>query len=497
MSLDEFNLLLLVGAALLLLSVAAVRVAVRVGIPSLLGYLALGMLIGEAGLGVRFDDHQLAQNLGLAALVVILAEGGFSAHWVSLRRGLPAAVSLSTVGVAVSIAITSVAAHALLGTTWQVAVLLGAITASTDAAAIFSILRGLPLRRDIASILEAESGTNDPIVVIVVLAVSSGGWVGKPIVVIAGLVLWEMVAGAAVGLLLGWVGARALPQAALPATGLYPLAVLALLVIAYASAAAVHASGFLAVYVGAVLLGKSRLPHRQATTAFIEGLAWLAQIGLFVMLGLLASPRRLPAVILPAIAVGVVLLLVARPVSVVIATVRQLRLADQLFVAWAGLRGAVPIVFATIPLTHDVADGVYLFDLVFVLVVVFTLVQGRSLPAVARSLRVEDRAGVSDVQVDAAPLDVIDADLLQLRIPEGSQLHGVTVRALRLPELAVLSLLIRDGESCVPEPDMRLRAGDQLLIVASAGVRESAERRLRAVGRRGELAGWFGEHGDE
>lgn len=497
MSLHDFNVALLIAATLLLVSVAAVRVAVRVGIPSLLGYLALGMVIGEAGLGVRFDDHQLAVNLGWAALVVILAEGGFSAHWTSLRRALPAAVSLSTIGVAVSIAITSLAARLLLGVSWQVAVLLGAITASTDAAAIFSTLRGLPLRRDTASILEAESGTNDPIVVIVVVAISAGSWSGKPVVVVAGLVLWEIVGGAAIGLSLGWLGVRVLPKAALPSAGLYPLAVLGLLVIAYGSAAAAHASGFLAVYVAALLLGKSRLPHRHATKAFIEGLAWLAQIGLFVMLGLLASPRRLPEVILPALVVGVVLLLVARPVSVVVATVRRLRLADQLFVAWAGLRGAVPIIFATIPLTYDVDDGLYLFDLVFVLVVVFTLVQGRSLPAVARALGVQERAGVSEVQVDAAPLDVIDADLLQLRIPEGSQLHGVTIRALRLPRLAVLSLLIRDGESMVPEPDMRLRSGDQLLIVASAAVRDEAERRLRAVGRRGELAGWFGERGEE
>ncbi len=221
---------------------------------------------------------------------------------------------------------------------------------------------------------------------------------------------------------------------ALPATGLYPVAVLALIVAGYGAADLAKASGFLAVYAAAVLLGNVRLPHGPATRGFAEGVGWLAQIGLFVMLGLLASPPRLPAQILPALAVGVILALIARPVAVLAATLPfRLPLRQQAFLSWAGLRGAVPIVLATIPLSAHVAGATRLFDQVFVIVVAFTLLQGPTLPWVARRLDVTAPAEPLEIIVDAAPLDDLHADLLQAQVPDGSKLHGVEIFELRLP----------------------------------------------------------------
>jgi cell volume regulation protein A len=289
-----------------------------------------------------------------------------------------------------------------------------------------------------------------------------------------------------------------LKRAALPAAGLYPLAAVGIMVLAYAGGAVVHASGFMAVYAAAAVLGNARLPHRQAIMGFADGVAWLAQIGLFIMLGLLVSPTGLPEVVLPALLIGFVLTLVARPLSVLV-SVAPFRWGwrDQAFLSWAGLRGAVPIVFATIPLAERVPNAVWIFNVVFVLVVIFTLLQASTLPATARWLKVAAPDEPAEVRVETAPLERMQADMLQLDIPEGSQLAGVHLDELRLPVGAAVTMVLRDGVGFVPVRDTRLRTGDSLLIVATAKVRDETERRLRAVGRRGRLARWFGEEGTE
>jgi NhaP-type Na+/H+ and K+/H+ antiporter len=490
------SLILLVGAVVVIAAIVAARVAHWIGLPGLLVFLGLGLALGEAGLGIRFDNAELAQALGLSALVLILAEGGLTTSWEHARAAAPAALLLATVGVAVSILVVAVACHWLLALAWRDALLLGAVLAPTDAAAVFSVLRKLPLPPRLSGMLEAESGLNDPPAVLAVTLLSGTSVHPPGPALIAGIVVYELVAGATIGLLVGWLGAFALRRVALPASGLYPIAVLALIVASYGAASLAHASGFLAVYVAAVVLGNVRLPHRPATRGFAEGVAWLAQIGLFVMLGLLASPARLPAAVLPALVAGSVLVLVARPAAVIISTL-PLRVPwrQQAFLSWAGLRGAVPIVLATIPVSAHLPGATYLFDLVFVVVVVFTLVQGPTLPWVARRLKVITPAEPMEIDVEAAPLEALPADLLQAEIPPGSRLHGVEIFELRLPAEANVALIVRDRRGFVPEPMTTLQAGDRLLVVAAAGVRERTERRLRAVSRGGRLAGWFGEHG--
>jgi cell volume regulation protein A len=488
---EQTTVALLAGAVVLLLALTAVRVSSRLGLPTLLLYLALGLALGEAGTGVRFDDASLARDLGFVALVVILTEGGLTTRWADLRTALPTAVSLSTVGVAVSVAVTGVAAHLLLGWDWQLAILLGAVLAPTDAAAVFATLRGLPLRPRLSRVLEAESGTNDPLAVILVVALS-GTWHGDPLHVALEIVA-EVAIGLTGGLVVGYGGASYLRRVALPASGLYPLAVVGFAALSYAGSALLGGSGFLAVYVTALVLGNSALPHRPATLGFTEGLAWLAQIGLFVMLGLLASPGRLGKAVVPALVIGVALTLLARPLSVALAGF-GLRWRERAFVSWAGLRGAVPIVLATVPLTASRDGATELFDIVFVLVAVLTLVQGPTLARAARRLRVLEEAGPRDLAIEAAPLGRLDADMLHFEIAGRSMLHGAEVWELRLPEQAAVTLVVRGGESFVPDRWTRLRRGDELLIVVPHARRAEAETRLREVSRRGPLARWL-DHG--
>lgn len=489
---------LLLGAAVLLVAVAAVRLSTRLGLPSLLVYLALGIAIGESGLGIPFENAELTRTLGFCALILIIAEGGLSARWNTLRPVLGVAATLSTAGVVVSVAVVGVALHLLLDLDWRLALLYGAVLSSTDAAAVFATLRLLRLPPRLVGILEAESGMNDAPAVLLVVLLSTGDLGARPWWYEVALVSYELAAGAVVGFAVGMAGRWTLRRAALPSAGLYPIAAVGLTVLAYSAGSVLHASGFLAVYVSAAVLGNGRLPHRQAILGFADGLAWLSQIGLFVLLGLLASPDRLDDAVLPAVVAGLALVFLARPLSVLVsATPFRLKVREQAFLSWAGLRGAVPIVLATIPLSERVPGATRLFDVVFVLVVIFTLVQTGTLAPVARRLGVTAPAEAAELRVETAPLERMQADLLQLDVPPGSRLAGVHLDELRLPVGASVTLVLRDGVGFVPGPDTRLREGDSLLIVATAQVRDVAERRLRAVSRRGRLARWFSEYGDD
>ncbi|BCB88380.1 K+/H+ antiporter [Phytohabitans suffuscus] len=496
---DRVEFALLMGAIVVLVAVGAVRLSTRLGLPSLLVYLAIGVALGESGLGIDFEDVELTRVLGFCALIVIIAEGGLTARWGQLRPVLGVSTTLATLGVLASSAVVGIAVYLVLDLDWRLALLYGAVLSSTDAAAVFATLRRLRLPPRLVATLEAESGMNDAPAVLLVLLLSMnpvGG--GHPWWYEVLVVAYELAAGGAIGYLVGVGGRWGLRRAALPSAGLYPIAAVGLTVLAYAAGAVAHASGFLAVYVAGVVLGNARLPHRQAILGFADGLAWLAQIGLFVLLGLLASPARLGDALVPAIVTGLALVLLARPLSVLLsATPFRIGARDQAFLSWAGLRGAVPIVLATVPLSAGVEGATQLFDVVFVLVVIFTLVQGGTLAPVARVLRVTAPAEATEIHVDSAPLERMRADLLQLEVPDGSRLAGVHLDELRLPVGAAVTLVLRDGVGFVPGPDTRLKVGDSLLIVATAQVRDAAERRLRAVSRRGRLARWFYEYGDD
>ncbi len=489
----QLDLFLLVGSAVTILAILAVRVSSRAGLPSLLVYLLMGVVLGESGVGIQFENAEVAQALGFAALAVILAEGGLTTSWRSARPSMRLGLSLATLGVAVSVGVMAVGAHYLLGLSWEVSLLLGAVTSPTDAAAVFSVLRVVPLPRRLSGVLEAESGFNDAPTVVLVTLISTGAFADHGVLAASGLIVYELVAGVGIGLLLGFGGGWLMRRAALPASGLYPVAVLTLAFLSYGAAAFVHASPFAAVYVAALVLGNSELPHRGATRSFAEGVAWLAQIGLFVMLGLLLSPERISwETVGMAVAAGLVLTFVARPVSVLASTVVQRMPWRELgFLSWAGLRGAVPIVLMTIPLAQGVEGSPRLFDVVFVMVVIYTLLTGPTLPLAARWLGVEERQEPRDLDLEAAPLERIAADMLQVTVTPASRLHGVEVGELRLPMGASVSMLIREGQPLVPERRTVIKRGDDMLVVTPRRLREATERRLRDVSLAGRLARWL------
>lgn len=494
----DLGVWLLWSSIVLVVAVAAVRLATRTGLPSLLSYLLIGVAIGEEGLGFQFSSMSLTRVLGYLALALILAEGGLTTNWADIKpSALPAAL-LATVGVAVSIGIVAVAAHLLFHQPWSVALLLGAILASTDAAAVFSVLRSVPLPHRLTGILEAESGFNDaPVVLIVValadhLAEAAGtAYSLGEIAALLGSIALELLGGALIGLAVGWVGGRAMRILVSGHAGLFPIGVLAWVMLAYGVASVLHTSGFIAVYLAGLVLGNQRMPHRSATRGFAQAMGWLAQIGLFVMLGLLVSPSKLLPQLLPAVGLGLVLLLIARPASVVASCAWfSYSWRDQLFLSWAGLRGAVPIVLATVPFIEGVQGVDWLLNLVFVLVVVFTVVQGPTLPWVAARLGVTDPERAVALEVETVALEGIGAELLEVRIGQHSRLHGIELFELRLPQGSHVSLIVRERRAFVPTPTTPLRRGDQLLIVATPGTRQDAERQLHKIDEGGRLAGW-------
>lgn len=498
MTLNELYLLLAVGTGVILVSVGAARLATRLGMPVLLAYLGVGLLLGQDGVGLPFDDAALAQALGLAALAVILVEGGLTTKLSDVRRVSAPVTVLATVGVFVSVAVTAVTARLLLDVDWQLALLLGAVVSSTDAAAVFSVLRSVPLPKRLTALLEAESGFNDAPTFILVLTFSTVTLDGLRPLPLLGAMTFQLIAGGAIGVAVGAIGVWLLRRLTLPTSGLYPIATVACGVLAFAAAGLTGTSGFMAAYLAGLVLGNAGLPHRRATRSVAEGLGWIAQIGLFVMLGLLATPTELPATIVPALVVGTALLLVARPASVLVSlTPFRVPLREQVFLSWAGLRGAVPIVLATIPVVAGTAGSEQVFNVVFVLVVVFTVIQAPTLPWLARRLGLTVRDVGSDLQIELAPLDSMDADLIHVTVEPGSRLQGVYVPELRLPRPAATTLVVRNGDTFVPDQYTRLRANDQLVVFATPEVRNATERRLRAVARAGRLAHWFGETGQD
>lgn len=491
----------LIAAVIVLLAILGVRYAARLGLPGLLLYIGIGLVLGT---GLHFTDAALATVLGYTALIVILAEGGLTTRPENVRPALVPAALLASLGVAISIALVALPVHWLLGLDMRTATLIAAVMAPTDAAAVFTVARGLRLPGRLQTILEAESGLNDAPVVVLVVLLSTSSADAPATWLIPLVVVGEMLGGVVVGFLVGRLGRWLLPRLALPASGLYPVAVLSLVVLSYGLASEMHTSGFAAVYITALVLGGSALPHRRAVLGFVEGLAWAVQIGMFVMLGILAVPSRLPAAIPTALLVGLLLLFVARPVSVAACLLpfrretswtRRLRQPVipptwTAFIAVAGLRGAVPIIFATIPLGTGLPHGDLIFDTTLLLVILLTLAQAPTMPLMARRLGLVRPERAQELTVEVAPLDNMHASLLELDVPAGTALIGTYVTELPLPRGAVISLVIRGNASLVPDRYLRLRAGDRLLVVTTEDVRRQAEALLRSISRSGRLGEW-------
>jgi len=476
----------ILGAAILaVLSILASKVSDRFGVPALLLFLALGMLAGSDGIGgIYFDDPQLTRFVGVLSLAFILFSGGLDTNWRAVRPVLRDGLILSTVGVLITAgAVTALAVWVLDLSPWQ-AMLLGAIVSSTDAAAVFTVLRsrGLGLKGSLKPLLELESGSNDPMAVfltvtlIQVLSQPGGGWS-------AGIIfdfLQQMLVGAVIGYLLGQLTLLLVNRLNLGYAGLYPVLTLSMVLLIYGLADLAGGSPFLAVYLAGIVVGNHEFVHKRSLIRFHDGLAWLVQIAMFLTLGLLVFPSRLPAVMGSGLLIAGGLILIARPAGVFLSLLFSMySINERLFAAWVGLRGAAPIVLATFPLVAGISQADLVFNVVFFVVLTSVLLQGTTVGLAARVLQVAEPQAIRRLYpLEYNPIEGLKSELIELTVPEYSPSVGRAIFELGLPDELLVVLIARGEEFLVPSGGTRLAPGDALLILCDRRMLEETSLRL-------------------
>jgi cell volume regulation protein A len=471
--------LILIGGALLAAGIAGALLADRIRIPGLLLFLGLGMLAGSEGIGgIEFNDVELTRTLGTVALVLILFEGGLTSGWREIRPVLGTAASLATIGTLLTALIAGFAAKLIFGLSLLEGMLVGAAIAATDSAAIFAVLRRSTLRKRLARSLEGESGMNDPVALLLVIGFVE--WIQQPgygLADMAGLLALKLGLGVAIGLACGWLAVRALTLVRLPTDGLYPVATVAIAGLAYGLSEVAHGSGLLAVYLTALALGAAPIPAKRTLVAFHEGLGWVSQIALFILLGLLVFPSELGDVAAKAIALSAVLIFLARPAAAFVATaLAPFDLRERLMLGWAGLRGATPIWLATFPVIAGIRSGDEEFAIVFFVVVSSTLVQGASFEPLARRLGLTtDEPALPRRLLESGRIREMGGDVVAFRLPPGAAAAGHRVRELELPREALVNVIVRDGHAIPPRGSTELRERDELHILVRGEVREQVE----------------------
>ncbi len=466
------ELLLLILAVLLLVSILASKVSDRYGVPALLLFLAIGMLAGSEGLGgIEFDNPILAQGVGVFALALILFSGGLDTDWDDVRPVLREGVALALLGTLATGLVLGLAAHYLLGLTLMEGLLLGSIVSSTDAAAVFSILRsrGVSLKGLLKPLLELESGSNDPMAVFLTISVLQ-------LLTTPGLTPWQVIPnffiqmgiGALVGIIMARLSVRLINRINLGYDGLYPVLVLGIALLTYGTAGVMRGSGFLAVYVAGLIMTREEFIHRRSILRFFDGMAWLMQIVLFLTLGLLVFPSRMSEIVVPGLLISAVLIFVARPLGVFLTLLpSRMNIREKVFLSWVGLRGAAPIVLATFPFLYNVSHADVFFHLVFFIVLTSVLIQGPSIPIVARWLGLDApiRLRRGD-PIEPSPAGDFPRQLRDLIVPPESSFIGKRILDLGLPEEFLVILIDRDGDYVVPSGATQILSGDRLLVIS-------------------------------
>jgi len=469
---EASNHIIFLGALLVLASILASVFSARFGTPILLIFLVLGMLAGEDGPGgIQFSDFQLAYLVSTLALAVILLDGGMRTSAESFRVALKPAVSLATVGVVVSAGVTGAFAAWIFDLNWLHGLLLGSIVGSTDAAAVFALLhaRGMELKQRVGATLEVESGSNDPMAVFLVVVLIEAIAAGQTTLTwMVGLeFVKQMALGAVAGIVGGRLLVRAINQLSLE-TGLYPLLAIAGGVSIYGAVTVAGGSGFLAIYLAGIVLGNAQLQARENILRVNDGMAWLSQIMMFLMLGLLVTPSQIPPIAAPAIGVALALIVVARPVAVWVSLLPfRFPWREQLFIAWVGLRGAVPIILATFPLLAGIDNAMAYFNITFIVVLMSLLLQGWTIAPVARLLGLE-------VPPKAKPLSYIDLDipgqfnhdLLGYQLEPATLAVGKHPAQLPLPQEVEIAAVIRGTHVLKRNEIDALKAGDYVYVLA-------------------------------
>jgi len=467
------NEYILIGASILLLiSVLVSKISDRLGIPALLLFLILGMLAGSDGPGgVYFDDPALAQFVGVVALVLILFSGGLHTEWDRVRPVIKESLTLATLGVFIAALVVGLFTTALLGLSLVEGMLLGSVVSSTDAAAVFSVLRskGISLKGQLKPLLELESGSNDPMAIF--LTVGLIQLITQPKlspVNLIGLFALQMLVGAVLGYGMGRVMLFLVNRLNLGYEGLYPVLTLSLVFLTFGLTDAIGGSGFLAVYLAGIVLVRYDFVHKRSLLRFHDGLAWLMQIAMFLTLGLLVFPSRLVPIIGIGLLIAGCLMFVARPVSIFVGLLPSaLNWREKMFISWVGLRGAVPIILATFPLLARIPQADLIFNVIFFVVLTSVLLQGTSIPLVARWLGVDAPIIPKLVYpIEYTPMSGLKSELKEFPVLSNSQMAGKAIVELGLPPDFLVILIARDNDFVLPGGGTILQGGDTLLVLS-------------------------------
>ncbi|UXX78656.1 potassium/proton antiporter [Reichenbachiella carrageenanivorans] len=464
--------ILLIGSLLLLLSVIAGKTSYRFGVPTLIFFLAIGMLAGSEGIGgIHFDDPELAQFIGIVSLNFILFSGGLVTSWETIRPVLWQGISLSSLGVLITSISLGVFVYFLTDFTIYEGLLLGAIVSSTDAAAVFSILRqkSLALKSNLRPTLELESGSNDPMAYVLTI-----GFLGlvvndqANVWSIVPLFLQQMILGSATGLLFGYLSKYLINHIRLGFEGLYPVLTIAIMFVVFSVTDVCGGNGFLAVYLCAVYLGNQDLIHKKTIINMFDGLAWLMQIVLFLTLGLLVFPSEIVPFIGIGLLISLFLIFVARPLSVLISlSFFKMKLRRRFYISWVGLRGAVPIVFATYPMIAGIEKSNMIFNIVFFISVTSVLLQGTTLSLFAKWFRVsipEEEKMMSSMDLFLS--DGMKSSMKEINVKEGNLAVGKMIVELNVPKTTIIAMINRGGSFIVPNGATAIEADDVLIILA-------------------------------
>src|SRR4051794_36833551 len=473
--------LLLTAGALLALALASVLVAERLRVPGLLLFLGLGMLVGSDVLDwISFDDAELARTIGVGAVALILFEGGLVSGWRELRPVLVPSLSLAFLGTIITAVIAGVAAMWIFDLSLEEGLLIGAVISATDGAAIFAVLRKSALERRLALTLEGESGLNDAVALILVIGfIDLIQKTDYTVLDLAASMVTETAIGAGVGIAAGVAAVWIMQRVDFATPGLYPVMTIAAGAIAFGGSDVLHGSGFLAVYIAGLVLGSASIPARRTVTSFHQGLAELGQIAVFFTLGLLVFPSELGDVAFKGLLLAFVLMLVARPAAALLAANGAgFGFVDRLLLGWAGLRGAVPIVLATYPVTEGLPAGSLFFNVAFFVVVTSTLVQGATFEPLALAVGLTTPSPALPRPIsDVGSIRGLGAEVVEFPVRDGDAIVGMRVRDMGLPRTALVNVIVRGDEAIPPRGSTVLQGGDRLHIL----VRREGRRDVQAL----------------
>lgn len=481
--------LILLAALLLIIGVLTTKTSSRLGVPALVLFMLLGMVVGSDGIGlISFDNAKVAQLIGIVALVIILFEGGLQTKWTTVKPVIKPSLSLATLGVLLTSAIVALAAKLILDVTWLEAFLFGAIVGSTDAAAVFAVLKGQNIRERLGATLEAESGTNDPMAVFLTLAFIQLILADEPnYFILIGNFFWQMGVGLLLGFGIGKLAAWAINRINLDSSGLYPVFALAFALLTYSVTAMVNASGLLAVYVAALVIGNSDLTYRHSIFRFNEGFAWMMQILMFVILGLLVFPGQLLTVeiIISGLLLSFILIVVARPVAVFLSTIgMKFEFKERLFLSWAGLRGAVPIVLATFPMIAGIAISPMFFNVVFFVVLTSALIQGSTISYLAEKLGLNGpNIATSPHSLELVSIGKANAEIIEFVVSNDNIIRDKKVMEIEFPKKVLINAIIREGRLITPRGKTTIKPGDTLYILTS---KESKKELMKLLNQKEE-----------